>query len=522
MTVPTSLDLKHYLKDVLPSLVVFLVALPLCMGVAIASGMPPATGLITGIVGGIVVGMISSSPFQVSGPTVSLALIVWDIVNRFGIGALGLVVFLAGLLQISFGALRLGRIFRAVSPAVVQGMLSGIGLLILVSQLHVMLDAKPRGTGLENLISLPALLFKVLTLDSGVHEAAALIGLLTITTILIWENLPVEKLRRTLPPTLLAILVSTVAATALDLHLNRVELPESIIASLRPLELSVVAQYGWTLLQQALVVALVGGAETLLTANALDRTLPGHKSKYDQELIAQGVGNTVCGAIGALPVAGVIVRSSVNVKAGAHTKASTVLHGVWLLLFTACFPTLLRLIPAASLAAVLVYAGYKLIDIRAAKRIAEYGRPELFIFILTTLAILITNLLTGVLLGITMSAAKLLYVFCKLDILKTQTNGRITLQLIGAATFLSLPKLADTLDELPVDTELHVDFSRLTYIDHASLELLMNWEEQYKSQGGTLTIDWGLLQAKFNSAPLLPTDQTGIITPTVKSDSVNS
>lgn len=492
-------DLKQYIKDCLPSLVVFLVALPLCMGVAIASGMPPATGLISGIVGGIVAGMISSSPFQVSGPTVSLALIVWDIVNRFGISALGLIIFFSGLLQISFGALRLGRIFRAVSPAVVQGMLSGIGLLILVSQFHVMLDAKPKGTGLDNLIALPELLLKVLTLNDGVHEAAALIGLLTIATILIWDKLPIEKLRSALPPTLLAIIVSTAVATALDLHLNRVQLPDSIISALSPLELSAVGHYGWALLQQALVVALVGSAETLLTANALDRMLPGHKSKYDQELIAQGVGNTICGTLGALPVAGVIVRSSVNVKAGARTKASTVLHGVWLLLFTLCFPALLSLIPAASLAAVLVYAGYKLIDIRAAKRIAEHGRPELFIFILTTLAILTTNLLTGVLLGMTMSAAKLLYVFCKLDILKTQTNGRIKLQLIGAATFFSLPKLADSLDELPVDTELHVDFSRLTYIDHASLDLLMKWEEQYKSQGGTLTIDWGLLQAKFDT-----------------------
>ncbi len=491
--------LSSLLHDFIPSMVVFVVALPLCMGVAIASGMPPATGLYTGIVGGVVVGMISSSPFQVSGPTVSLALIVWGIVNQLGMEALGLVVFVAGLLQVSFGALKFGRIFRAVSPAVVQGMLSGIGLLILISQFHVMLDEKPKGTGLDNLLALPELLFKVLTLNDGVHEAAALIGLLTITIILTWEKLPIEKLRGALPPTLVAIIISTVASTFLNLDLNRVQLPENILSALKPLEFSAVGKFGWTLLQQAIVVALVGSAETLLTANALDRMLPGHKSKYDQELIAQGVGNTICGAIGALPVAGVIVRSSVNFKAGARSKISTVLHGVWLLLFTICFPVLLSLIPAASLAAVLVYAGYKLVDIRAAKRIAEHGRPEFFIFMVTVLAILITDLLTGVLVGVGMSAAKLLYIFCKLDIYKTKSNGSITLELVGAATFLSLPKLADVLDELPVDTELHVDFSRLTYIDHASLDLLMKWEEEFKNQGGTLTIDWGLLQAKFNT-----------------------
>lgn len=487
------------LHDVLPSLVVFLVALPLCMGVAIASGVPPAAGLITGTVGGVVAGLISSSRFQVSGPTVSLALIVWDIVNQFGIKALGLVVLLSGLLQICFGVLKLGRIFRAVSPAVVQGMLSGIGLLILVSQFHVMLDAKPKGTGLQNLIALPDLLFKVLTLNDGVHEAAALIGLLTIATIVTWEKLPIEKLRNGIPPTLIAILVSTTVATLLALNLNRVELPESMLLSLTPADPSFVEQRGWTLMLSALVVALVGSAETLITANALDRMLPGHKSKYDQELIAQGVGNTICGALGALPLAGVIVRSSVNVKAGARTKASTVLHGIWLLIFTLCFPAQLRLIPAASLAAVLVYAGYKLVDIRAAKRIAKQGRSEIIIFVLTVLTVMTKDLLSGALVGMTLSAVSLLYVFCKLDILKTQTNGRTTLRLLGAATFLSLPKLAEVLDDLPVDTELHVDFSQLTYIDHASLDLLIKWEEQYKNQGGTLTIDWGLLQAKFNS-----------------------
>jgi MFS superfamily sulfate permease-like transporter len=497
------LDLKQYdcLKDTLPSIVVFLVALPLCMGVAIASGMPPAAGLISGIIGGVVVGTISGSPFQVSGPTVSLALIVWDIVNRYGAGALGPIVFLAGVLQICFGVIKLGRIFRAVSPAVVQGMLSGIGLLILCSQFHVMLDASPKGTGFENLIALPEMLFKVITLNDGVHEAAALIGLLTIVIILTWEKLPIEKLRNSLPPTLIAIIISTVVAWALSLHLNRVQLPESILSAIKPLETLPIEQFGWILLQQALVVALVASAETLLTANALDRMLPGHKSKYDQELIAQGVGNTLCGCLGALPLAGVIVRSSVNVRAGAQTKASTVMHGLWLLICTLGFSSLMSQIPAAALAAVLVYAGYRLIDVRAARRISEHGRLELTIYTLTVLTIMTTNLLTGVLVGVTLSAVKLLYVFCQLRIVRTQSQGRITLQLVGAATFFSLPKLAEVLDELPVDTELHVDFSRLTYIDHASLDLLMKWEEQYKTQGGTLTIDWGLLQAKFDSTP---------------------
>lgn len=498
------LDLKreYWRQDFLASLVVFLVALPLCMGVAIASGMPPASGLLTGIIGGLIVGTMSGSPFQVSGPTVSLALIVWEIVNKFGPAALGVIVLLSGIMQIAFGALRWGRIFRALSPAVVQGMLSGIGLLILVSQFHVMLDDKPKGNGLENLLAIPQLLWKVITFDDGSHEIAALVGLLTISIILIWERLPVEKLRGAIPPTLLAVTISTAVACFMNLEVNRVQLPENVLSAFAMPDFSVLVTAGWlVLLQQALTIALVGSAETLLTANAIDRMLPAHKSNYDKELIAQGIGNAVCGVLSALPVAGVIVRSSVNVKAGAQTKASTLMHGIWLLLFTLVFPFVLRQIPSAALAALLVYTGYRLIDIRAARLIAEIGKSELLIFAVTAVAILITDLFTGVLIGVTISAIKLLYVFCKLDIHKKIVDGKITLTLVGAATFLSLPKLADELEAVPTDTELHVDFSRVTYIDHASLDLLMKWEEQYKSQGGTLTIDWGLVQARFNSPP---------------------
>lgn len=508
------LDLKreYWRQDFLASLVVFLVALPLCMGVAIASGMPPASGLLTGIIGGLIVGTVSGSPFQVSGPTVSLALIVWEIVNRFGPAALGVIVFLSGIMQIAFGTLRWGRIFRALSPAVVQGMLSGIGLLILVSQFHVMLDDKPKGNGLENLLAIPQLLWKVITFDDGSHEIAALVGLLTISIILVWERLPVEKLRGAIPPTLLAVTISTAVAGFMNLEVNRVQLPENVLSAFAMPDFSVLITTGWlVLLQQALTIALVGSAETLLTANAIDRMLPAHKSNYDKELIAQGLGNAVCGVVSALPVAGVIVRSSVNVKAGAQTKASTLMHGIWLLLFTLVFPFVLRQIPSAALAALLVYTGYRLIDIRAARRIAEIGKSELLIFAVTAVSILITDLFTGVLIGVTISAIKLLYVFCKLDIHKEVVDGKITLTLVGAATFLSLPKLADELEAVPTDTELHVDFSRVTYIDHASLDLLMKWEEQYKSQGGTLTIDWGVVQARFNSpSPTLAEKRTEV------------
>lgn len=316
------LNPKQYRHDVLASLVVFLVALPLCMGIAIASGLHPAAGLLTGIVGGIIIGPISGCPLQVSGPAAGLTVIIWEIVNKHGVQALGLIVSCAGLLQIAFGLLRFGQFFRAVSPAVVQGMLSGIGMLILASQFHVMLDDKPKGSGLDNLIAIPGALINCITLNHDFNHIAALIGLITIAVILIWEKLPIPAIRSTVPPTLAAVVIATALSSYLNLDVNRVSLPESLLAAVNLPDLNLIPKLNWTILQQGLVVAFIASAETLLTANAVSRMVPGVKGKYDQELLAQGIGNSICGGIGALPLTGVIVRSSVNIKAGARTELS--------------------------------------------------------------------------------------------------------------------------------------------------------------------------------------------------------
>lgn len=487
-----------WLKDGLASLVVFLVALPLCMGIAIASGLHPAAGLLTGIIGGIVVGSLSGCPLQVSGPAAGLTVIVWEIVQRFGVPALGLIVIAAGLCQLTFGLLKLGQIFRAVSPAVVQGMLSGIGVLIFASQFHVMIDDKPKGSGLDNLLAIPGALINCLTLNHDVNHIAALLGLITIAIVVLWEKLPIARLRSAVPPTLLSILVVTSVATVMGLTVNRVSLPENLLTEVKLPNFSLIWSMGWMLIQQGLIVALIASAETLLTANAVDRMVPGNKSKYDQELIAQGVGNTVCGLVGALPLTGVIVRSSVNIKAGAKTRRSAILHGIWLLLFTLCFPFVLRLIPTAALAALLVYTGYKLLDIGSIKRLAQYGSSELIIFATTMITILATDLLTGVLTGVIVSLLKLVRDFCKLEIARSvEDDNRIVLKLTGAATFLSLPKLAGEIENIPHSTQLHVDFSELNYIDHACLDLFNNWEKHHTQQGGTVSIHWGGLEDRL-------------------------
>jgi MFS superfamily sulfate permease-like transporter len=257
-------------------------------------------------------------------------------------------------------------------------------------------------------------------------------------------------------------------------------------------------------LQAGIVLAVVASAETLLCATAVDQMQSDTRTDYDRELTAQGVGNIVCGLLGALPMTGVIVRSSANVEAGAKTRLSAILHGLWLLVFVALLAFVLRLIPTAALAAMLVYTGYKLVNIRVIRDLRRYGWGEIVIYFATLGMIVCTDLLTGVLTGIGLSALKLLYTFSHLDVRLdiSHANKLAVLSLEGAATFVRLPYLASELERVPDDVELHVDFEHLDYIDHACLDLLMNWAKQHEGTGGSLVIDWESLHSTFSNTPL--------------------
>jgi MFS superfamily sulfate permease-like transporter len=247
-------------------------------------------------------------------------------------------------------------------------------------------------------------------------------------------------------------------------------------------------------------VAFVASAESLLTAMAADAMQTrAPRTKYGRELTAQGVGNMLCGLIGALPLTGVIVRTGANIQAGARTRASSMLHGLWLLVFAALFPFVLRLIPVASLAAILVFTGYKLVSPKAIRALLQYGKGEVVIYAATLGTVVVVDLLTGILVGIGLALAKLVYTFCHLRVRIREEAGRTTLYLDGAATFIRLPQLAGVLEQVQPSTELHVHFEELTYIDHACLDLLMNWEKQHKATGGRLMIDWDGLTARFRA-----------------------
>ncbi len=628
-------------QDFLASIVVFLVALPLCMGIAIASGVPVAAGLITGIVGGLIVGWISGAPLQVSGPAAGLTVIIFDLVQRYGLEVLGIAVVIGGTLQLLAGLLRCGRWFRAVSPAVIHGMLAGIGVLIFSSQFHVMVDDDPKGNGIQNLVSIPAAIQKGLPLpelgtpeerrsrrdllqqfgalheqqtqlresaaeripvtaedpahdhaahhrqialpdksqlarlaarqqalsdrlhslvgpsdaqgapEAGRrsfvmneavgrslekmrvaledlqqgraervrtsqvelqqsleqvlselknHDWAAKVGLLTILVLLLWKAAVPAKLKL-IPAPLVAVVVATVASAVLKLPVLYVELPDNLWSEIHFPSMTVIKSVPLAVLFQAgVVLAMVASAETLLCATAVDQMQSDIRTNYDKELAAQGIGNMICGLLGALPMTGVIVRSAANVEAGAKTRLSTILHGLWLLIFVAALAFVLRMIPTAALAAMLVYTGYKLVDFKAVRELKKYGWGELAIYFTTLGMIVTTDLLTGVLTGIGLSAAKLLYRFTHLVVRLNvdADNSTADLVLEGAATFIRLPLLASRLEQVPHNVELHVDFERLAHIDHACLDLLMNWAKQHENSGGTLIIDWESLHARFH------------------------
>jgi MFS superfamily sulfate permease-like transporter len=494
-------------RDALSSIVVFLVALPLCMGIAIASGVPmeraAAVGLITGIVGGVIVGLISGCPLQVSGPAAGLAVIVAQLIGEHGLEKLGIIVLLAGLIQLASGLAGLGQWFRAVSPAVIQGMLAGIGMLIFAGQFHVMLDDKPPGTGKDfggiiNLATIPQAVWK--GINEGPHQVAAGIGIFTIVAIAAWTMWCPKKLKA-LPAPLIGVVLATVAATVLNLQMKYIDVPERLSdVILWPTWESVTSSLNGSIFVAALALAFVASAESLLTATAVD-AMQTHapRTKYDRELWAQGVGNMICGAVGALPITGVIVRSAANVQAGGRTRASTIMHGLWILVFVLLLPAVLRLVPVSCLAAVLVFTGVKLMNPQAVRKLAEFGKGEVAVYAATFGTVVGIDLLTGVIVGICLALARLLYKFSHLEmnIDRFPREKRTVMHLNGTATFVRLPKLAAALETIAHDTELHVHFENLAYIDHACLNLLMNWEKEHQAMGGRLVIDWEGLTAKF-------------------------
>ena len=491
-----------WLQDALASLVVFLVALPLCIGIAVACGVPPERGLITGIVGGIMVGVVSGAPLLVSGPAASLIVLVFEIVDKQGLAALAPIVILAGVWQLIAGTLKLGNWFRAVAPAVIQGMLIGIGVLIFASQLHVAVDADPKSGFIDNIITFPSTILGLF--EGGIGGVVPLlVGGGTIGLMVAWTAFHPKKLKL-IPGHLVSLVTITAVVAITGTDVRFLDISPNFFAGLDVVSVDdMKGALSVSGITSSLMFAFVASAATLLTAAAIDRRQTHSQADYNREMQAQGIGNMCTGFVGGLPMTGVIVRSSVNVDAGARTRMSTILHGIWLLLFVAVAPQLLELIPRACLGAILVLTGWKLMDVQAMKRLYEQGRSELAICLITLVGVVVVDLFSGILAGLAAAIAKLVYTFTSLKIRsESDPDGRTHhMHLAGSATFLRLPYMVDVLNTVPDDRELHVHIHRLDHIDHACLELLSGWSQRREELGQPgMVVEWNELTDRYREA----------------------
>ena len=474
---PSPRTTKDITSDLLASLVVFLVALPLALGIALASGAPSLlAGLIGCVVGGIVAGAIAGAPLQVSGPAAGLTVLVYGIIQEFGWPVACAITLCAGLLQMVLGWARVGKISLAISASVVHGMLAGIGLVIALSQTHVVLGGSPQSSALKNIYELPAQLLDL-------HGAATGLGLTAIAIMFFWQYLP--KKIQIIPSALVAVAGTTIASVLLGLEVPRVVLPSGILESITLPQLPDISQWK-NFLIAVVTLAIVASVESLLCAVATDKLHSGKRANLDRELVAQGASNLISGLIGGLPVTGVIVRSSANITAGAKTNLSAIFHGIWVLVFVVFFASTLEVIPLASLAGLLVYVGAKLINIKHIKEL--HSQRQTLIYFVTFFAVVFWNLLAGVALGIGLSIFLLLLKLARTDICVETIEGKWHVSIEGALTFISVPELTSALAAIPAGTHVEVDLM-VDFMDHAALDTIHAWRIGHEKNGGRVDID---------------------------------
>ncbi|WP_155901776.1 bifunctional SulP family inorganic anion transporter/carbonic anhydrase [Mycolicibacterium sp. CBMA 226] len=475
-TAPPAKGFRAILRYDLPaSLVVFLVALPLSLGIAVASNAPILAGIIAAIVGGIVAGALGGSPLQVSGPAAGLTVIVAGLIAEFGWAVTCAITVGAGILQILFGLSRVARAALAISPVVVHAMLAGIGITIALQQMHVLLGGKSNSSAWENIEQLPAGLMNI-------HGPGFLLGMLVIVTLVAWRWVPAPINR--IPGPLVAIVGVTALSVLLPFDVKRIQINGSLLDSL---SLPTLPTGDWDgVIAGVLTVALIASVESLLSAVSVDRMHNGPRTNFDRELIGQGTANAISGAIGGLPVTGVIVRSSTNVAAGAKTRASAILHGVWILLFAVPFAGLAQTIPTSALAGLLIVIGCQLVKkahIETARRTGDIA-----VYVITVLGVVFLNLLEGVLIGLALAVALTVWRVIRAKIVTEHIAGndwRIVIE--GSVSFLSLPRLTTALASVPTGSDVTVELS-VDFIDHAAHETIDEWKRQHVAGGGSVEI----------------------------------
>ncbi len=472
----------HVKEDTVAGVVVFLVALPLCLGIAIACGVPPVSGLIAGVVGGIVVPFISRSPLSVTGPAAGLTSIVLvEVQSLGGIAPFLTAVMVAGLLQFLLGVLRSGRFSALVPSAVIKGMLAAIGITIVWKQLPVAFGASG-GLG---------------DIPSQMHSGAVLIAAVSLVILYGWRQTPLGKYPM-LSPALIVVVVASVMAElmrgsstlALD-TIHYVDVPLGGIGALyaalpRPDFGALANPATW---MAGATIAIVASIETLLSLQAVDRLDPLKRhSPPDRELLAQGTANAVSGILGGLPVTAVIVRSGANVAAGGRERLSALTHGVLLLVAVLFAGTLLNPIPLASLAAVLIQVGLNLCKPALFATQVKLGATQLAPFAITIGAVLALDLLKGVIVGIFVGIMFVLYENSKRAVVAVRDDaGTWRMRFRRDGTFVSKPGIVSTLDEVDDGERVIIDGSG-EYIDHDVKEVLATFMADAKHRNINVTV----------------------------------
>lgn len=494
---------KHVGKDLSASIVVFFVALPLCLGIALASGAPLFSGLIAGIIGGVVVGALSGSSLGVSGPAAGLAVIVLTAIGTLGsFESFLMAVILAGVIQIVFGVLKAGVIGYYFPSAVIKGMLAAIGIIIVLKQIPHAFGHDADYEGDENFLQADGdTTFSALSsMLDALTPGAIVLSVSALLILILWDKVLAKKHRvfKLIPGPLAAVIVGLVFTSVVpegsylyieSTHLVNVPIPENLNHFLGQFTLpnfgAITNMEVWTV---AFTLAVVASLETLLSVEAADKIDPDKRvTPTNRELLAQGTGNILSGLIGGLPITQVIVRSSANVMSGGKTKLSTIVHGLLLLLAVILIPRLLNKIPLSVLAAVLLMVGFKLANPAMFKSMYRLGWSQFLPFIVTVLGVVFTDILVGISMGMVVAVIIILIENYKnshfLNVVKDSTkDNHVYMTLAEELSFLNKGAILRELSNLPDGTFLEIDVRKTIRMNYDVIEILEDFTSKAKER----------------------------------------
>lgn len=435
-------------------------------------------------VGGIVAGRLGGAPLQVSGPTAGLTVVTAGLIQHYGWRTTCAITVLAGCCQLGLAFLRTARSALLVSPAIMHGMLAGIGVTIALAQLHIVLGGTPQSSAVANVLGLPAQL-------ADLHPAALGVSALTLCVLLLWPRIPgrVGRALRKVPAALAAVAAATAGAALAGLDLPRVDLPSWSSHALPELPQGPVLG----IIAAVLTITLVGSVESLMSSVATDKLIASERgtgdrpprADLDRELRGQGAANIVSGMLGGLPVAAVAVRSAANVKSGAVSRKSAMLHGLWVVLAAGLLVPVLDLIPLAALAALVLAVGIQVVSITHLRTVTRYR--EVLVYAATIVAVVLGGVLEGVAVGIAVAVALAMHRLARTRITLEEADGVHRVRARGQLTFLAVPRLSRVLNSIPHEGHAVVELDG-SFIDHAAYEILQDWQDTHLAHGGSVEL----------------------------------